>query len=522
MIYKNRVEEKSPMNKFTNCLKKPEFGCDVFCVLMLGIFPIFLTEGLFFTLNVSKYLFLIFSSAALLLYYIFSPYAKKTMPSFKKIPIPDWAMIGLCLVYIISGLLSSDFTETINGADGRFNGIVTILCYTIIYFVITRYGRLKPVFFYIFAISSSLVFLLGILNFFQIDPLNAYANVKASEREIFLSTIGNRNFFSAFVCIGLPIFATLFCLSKTRWKTIVFAVATVLGEFALFIGNSDSGFVGMVIVFFVLPFFLFDNYISFRRYIMFALTFFASSQIIDILISNASNEVGKLSGISNLLMNNRVSIIILIFLALMSLVLYIFPVGKKLPLGIIKKIFVGTITLLIVIFLISFFYFSIIDKQTSLGDFENYLRFSPNFGSNRGSVWIALLTAFISFPIVKIFIGNGPDTIYQVLLEYYPNEIRNGSLLPFDSAHNEYLHYLITTGLIGLSAYCTLVGVLISWALRRAKKSEFMLPLAASALCYAVQGFFNISVVSVTPLFFLVLSFIGIDYYQSKLNKSLN
>ena len=273
----------------------------------------------------------------------------------------------------------------------------------------------------------------------------------------------------------------------------------------------------MVIVFLVLPIFLFDNYISFRRYIMFAFTFFASAQIIGFLISSNSNDVGKLYGISNFLMNSKISIIILICLALIVLILYIFPLEKKLPLGIIKKIFVGTITVLILIFLISFFYFSIINKHTSLGIFENYLRFSPDFGSDRGSVWIALLTAFISFPIVKIFIGSGPDTIYQVLLEYYPNEIRNGSLLPFDSAHNEYIHYLITTGLIGLAAYCTLIGVLISWSLRRAKKSEFMLPLAASAICYVVQGFFNISVVSVTPLFFLVLSFIGIDYYQSKL-----
>lgn len=508
------------MSKFVTCFKKPEFGCDVFCILILGIFPIFLTEGLFFTLNYSKYLFLIFSSAALLLFYIFSPYAKKTMSSLKKISVPDWAMISLCAVYIISGLMSSDFAEALNGASGRFNGIITILCYTIIYFIITRYGGIKPIFFYIFAISSSLVFLLGILNFFQIDPLNAYANVKESEREIFLSAIGNRNFFSAFVCIGLPIFATLFCLSKTRLKTIFFAIATIFGELALFIGNSDSGFIGMVIVFLVLPIFLFDNYNSFRRYIMFTFTFFASAQIINILIFSTSKEVGKIAGISNLLMNSKISIIILMFLALISLILYIFPLEKKLPLGIIKKIFVGMITVLIVIFLISFFYFSVINTHISLGIFEDYLRFSSDFGSNRGSVWIALLTAFISFPIIKIFIGSGPDTIYQVLLEYYPNEIRNGSLLPFDSAHNEYIHYLITTGLIGLAAYCTLIGFLISWALRSAKKSEFMLPLASSAICYAVQGFFNISVVSVTPLFFLVLSFIGIDYYQSKLNNN--
>jgi len=508
------------MSKFLNCVKKPEFGCDVFIILMLGIFPLFLTEGLFFTLNDSKYLFLIFSSAALLLFYIFSPYAPKTTPSLKQISVPDWAMIGLCAVYIISGLMSSDFAETLNGASGRFNGIITILCYTIIYFVITRYGKLKPIFFYVFAISSSLVFLLGILNFFQIDPLNAYANVKESEREIFLSTIGNRNFFSAFVSIGLPIFATLFCLAKTRWKTIFFAIATVLGELALFIGNSDSGFIGMVIVFLVLPIFLFDNYNSFRRYIVFVFTFFVSAQIINLLISNTSEEVGKIAGISNFLMNSKISIIILICLALIVLILYILPLEKKLPLDIIKKVFVGTITVVILIFLISFFYFSIINKHTSLGTFEDYLRFSTNFGSDRGSVWIALLTAFISFPIVKIFIGSGPDTIYQVLLEYYPTEIRNGSLMPFDSAHNEYIHYLITTGLIGLAAYCTLIGFLVSWSLRRAKKSEFMLPLATSAICYAVQGFFNISVISVTPLFFLVLSIIGIDYYQSNLNKN--
>ena len=73
-----------------------------------------------------------------------------------------------------------------------------------------------------------------------------------------------------------------------------------------------------------------------------------------------------------------------------------------------------------------------------------------------------------------------------------------------DSAHNEYLHYLLTGGLIGLGSYLALLVLAFRKALRQPSRARTAMALGCFAC--AVQAAVNIAQPFTTPLFFALLA----------------
>ena len=78
-----------------------------------------------------------------------------------------------------------------------------------------------------------------------------------------------------------------------------------------------------------------------------------------------------------------------------------------------------------------------------------------------------------------------------------------------DSAHNEYLHYLLTGGLLGLGAYLALLATALRGALRKPSPVRTALGLAVAA--YSLQAAVNIAQPFTTPLFFPLLALLCSD-----------
>jgi len=148
------------------------------------------------------------------------------------------------------------------------------------------------------------------------------------------------------------------------------------------------------------------------------------------------------------------------------------------------------------------------------------------FGSNRGYIWSRTL------PLLKdtILIGNGPDTFpiyfpqYDFLakLKYYGT----GGIF-VDKPHNMYLQTALNTGVVSLLALLALFGIYFVSSIKIYIKEDFttFLPTAGlacfAAFCgYAVAGLFNDSVVSVAPVFWVLLGMgIGINVRLIKLKE---
>jgi O-antigen ligase len=144
-------------------------------------------------------------------------------------------------------------------------------------------------------------------------------------------------------------------------------------------------------------------------------------------------------------------------------------------------------------------------------------------GSIRKIVWTGAIRAWLSSPKTQL-IGFGPETFTMAYYQFRPVEhnLTSEWELLYNKAHNEFLNYLTTTGIIGLGAYLLLLVFMLVFLLRNlqimstpqlpAKKSSptiSTLPLTGLALLAGwltipVTNFLGFSVVIVQVLLFLL------------------
>lgn len=136
-------------------------------------------------------------------------------------------------------------------------------------------------------------------------------------------------------------------------------------------------------------------------------------------------------------------------------------------------------------------------------------------GSSRGYIWSRTL------PLLGncLFTGYGPDTFTynfpqnDVLAKYYSYEQFNeGFYVTVDKPHNMYLQIFYSSGLIALLAFLGIVVFYLVdcfrlYALRREYRTEQAMGISVmlGIVGYLAAGMFNDSVVSVAPVFWILL-----------------
>lgn len=130
---------------------------------------------------------------------------------------------------------------------------------------------------------------------------------------------------------------------------------------------------------------------------------------------------------------------------------------------------------------------------------------SPNAersGSTRIFIWKNSLKLIALRPLA----GYGPDTFDIPFMQTYSDQsYRYFGNLIVDKAHNEYLQIAVTTGIPSLIAYLMLLLAVFVKSLKSLKKSPLIAPLLCSLFGYWIQAFFNISVVSVAPVYWAIM-----------------
>jgi hypothetical protein len=132
-------------------------------------------------------------------------------------------------------------------------------------------------------------------------------------------------------------------------------------------------------------------------------------------------------------------------------------------------------------------------------------------GSSRGYIWSR------SIPLIKntLILGSGPDTFVfdfpqgDLIGKYYAYDTPN---IVVDKAHNLYLQIAINYGVIALLGFTAimLIYIIDSIKLYALKKQYEMSQMLGATTClgvigYLFAGIFNDSVVSVAPVFWIVL-----------------
>ncbi len=157
---------------------------------------------------------------------------------------------------------------------------------------------------------------------------------------------------------------------------------------------------------------------------------------------------------------------------------------------------------------------SIALPPTSVTQLENG---GTESGQIRFIVWKGALDIFKHNPIL----GSGLETFAYSYYQYRPVEHNKTSEWDFlyNKAHNEYLNYLATTGILGFGTYLLLISSFIWWCIRKilnleSKILNLLLVLLLSAyVSYLIYNFFLFSVVIVAIFFYLfpALVFVATD-----------
>ena len=143
---------------------------------------------------------------------------------------------------------------------------------------------------------------------------------------------------------------------------------------------------------------------------------------------------------------------------------------------------------------------------------------SSRAGSERIFIW----TRSLNYIFDKPLLGSGPDTFDKVFkMNSQEAEFYFGSSdIYVDKAHNEYLQIAITTGIPALLFYLYFIIIILCKSfsnIYNKKYDIYTVCLLSGFLAYIIQAFFNISVVSVAPVYWSMSGLLlGINDHKNK------
>lgn len=193
----------------------------------------------------------------------------------KSMSVGDWAMIAFWLCNVISWLLCKDWKwEAFWGTSGRYNGVFLMTIYMAVYFLVTRFFKLKQWYLDAFLAVGIFVCVFGITDYFQMDVLGFKVNMVDAQKALYTSTFGNINTYTIYVAALMAISMILFTQEKNQKRMLWYYGNMVLTSFALIMGTSDNAYLSLAAIFGFSPLWLFKTKTGLRRYVISLATFF--------------------------------------------------------------------------------------------------------------------------------------------------------------------------------------------------------------------------------------------------------
>lgn len=423
--------------------------------------------------------------------------------------LADAAVLAYVLVCVVSTLRSDYPMDAFLGTKGRYTGLRLNLLYVGMYFAVSRFWNLKSWCLETFLFSGVLVCLLGITDYFQMDILKFRVNISAGHTNIFASTIGNINTYTAFVGLVMGFAAAMFATSEKRGKTVWYYVCMVIAFMALITGRSDNAYLALGAMFALLPLYIFRDARGIIRYFTMVASSFTVVYVIALINQCFADRVVGMDGLFEVLGGFSALIVIVLLSWLVAAGLFFAGRGDKIAKLVDNKIpvWIWRILLLAVFLAVCGMIYDVnaLGHVKRYGGIGDYLLFNDSWGTNRGYIWRKSLEVFSGFSFEQKCIGYGPDTFGIISRSFY-SEMKAATGQDFDSVHNEYLQFLVTVGLLGLISYLTFIVSLCVKLFRSAPKNPYVIGVFCAAACYFFQAAVNINLPVVTPMLWLLMS----------------
>ena len=545
------MSEESKKDKLVKRLMKDKYGVsnaavNYYLVLMFTVFPLFFTQKYSNIRHDKLNVFVALSCALFFIVgvtWLISYFEKKRVGAlpeekwYKNLSVTDYAFGALILLYIISTIFARIPIEAVTGSTGRNNGLMAFIMYFFVYIVLSRFFKVKEYVFVALALGSLAVYLLAILNFFYIDVFRIfgveagiYYGYSDATIKDFISTIGNKNIMSALCCLTIPPLIMLFINSETKRLKYLYLVSGGVGFSAMLCSDSESGFLGLVPLLALVLLFYSRDVARLRKFFTALCAMFVSSKLLVVVVAVtkalAESEIIKtlfvydkktlmekgidkgFGTMQTLFISDNKCILLIAVTAALAFGLWFlekkkpdFTVPKFVPYALAAVYGLG------VAFLAGLFVrYSFIDTKSKLDGIMTFFRFDEKWGTHRGYMWIKAGEIFKNTNWKNKLIGSGPDTFYMMFSPYFSELSHKFHNSTTNCAHNEFLNYLITTGILGLGAYLTIFISAVVRSVKTAAKNPLSVVFIAPVVCYLFQSVVNIANPEVTPLLFIFLA----------------
>ena len=476
-----------------------------YLTVMFGVFPVFCTDG-FFNIRHDRYYFFLAVSVALLLFWGITILGGDRENMIGKLGVTDWAMLGFLAVCAVSTAFSVAPQDALFGTAGRNNGLILIAVYVGIYFMVSRYGKPGRVSFAALGIISAFVSLVTILNFFSLDPLRMLKDLTNADKKVFFSTIGNKNLLSGYLCITLPVLTVLYVEETPKWLRTLSLICLVPGFAALMTADSDSGLLGLGVFTIVYLIWYARHPRKLKRFFLVLTVMLLSARLLQPIFDISSLKAKRMSQLQQFFVHSTSGIWLLIAVAVVTGGLYLLDQkrsGLVLPkyVPVALGALIGTVVLAVVV---AVAYFTI-NRDIPLQGPWQHLRLEDTWGTNRGFMWRKTMDIFNEGSIWRKLFGSGPDTFYYMFQPYF-EQLTKFWTSSTNAAHNEYLNYLITVGILGAAAYCTALVSAVTCCIRKMKQNPIGTIYCAAVICYGAQALVSIAQPITTPLLIIFLA----------------
>lgn len=485
-----------------------EVIADIYIFALILIFPLIVDKtGFFHIFECKWYSFVTIASTyiginifVILYFFIF-----KKINFFKqnKFSSVQWLVIIFLIVNIISCFISPFFKKyNLFIGVGRGEGLIAMILYTLSFLFVSLGAKFKKRYITYFSIASISLNTIAVLQYIGFNPFNMYQNGIGTHNVSFMTTIGNVDFISAMYCILLTISfsAYVFLENSKKWEKILHLISVLMGFFIIGIIDVQSGkvaFLGTLAIIF--PFIISNNK-RLSRFLIMITTILMAYCINIILNPEYHYDLHKLG------LYFQFNYIVILFLIVCSLLVFLAHILNKTKYElsdnkkIVKFFYLGITSCGVLSLLILYF---VNFKSGILYEMHELLHgnFNDEFGTYRIFLWKRTLNLIPQYPIL----GSGPDTFAIRFMSKYSSDVAAiGPLTINDTAANVYLTMLINLGIVGLLSYLTFIFFQLKEGIK--KMNNYSSILLIAIVCYLIQDFFNLSLVIVSPIFWLLMA----------------
>ena len=279
---------------------------------------------------------------------------------------------------------------------------------------------------------------------------------------VYMTTIGNSNSYSGYLCLLLPLFWGAFLSCKERATELLYGLFAAVGFMGLIMAESDSSYAGIGICLLFMLLFVFGSDDHAEQYLKRSsvlLVLYGGCLLFVRYFPMFEAKRAEFAGLSWKMLCSPVPEILISCGILLYLLAGRLIQSKK------ERYLLIALEALIIVTICGF--------AVSL-----VMNFNDGWGNGRGEIWRISWEYFCKLPLRYKITGIGPEMVFQAFIAHLAETGSN-----VVTAHSDIMQVLLTQGIVGLALYFAFWGYLTALFFRKklwkSSTAVFFFPLAA-------------------------------------------